>query len=188
MTLESLRRFVRVVPQDPFLFTSALDHNIAYGDPWAGDETITDAAALAQVDGFIDTLPDGYETLVGERGVSLSGGQKQRIAIARTAMLSPAVLVLDDSTAAIDAATEGRIRQALAAGEGDRATIVISHRLGTLRHADEILFFEDGRIVERGSHDDLIAQGGRYAALYELQSLDRDKAADGAGPLQGAAE
>lgn len=188
VTLDSLRRLIRVVPQDPFLFTSALDHNIAYGDPWANDDEIADAATLAQVDGFIDTLPDGYETLVGERGVSLSGGQKQRIAIARTAMLSPAVLVLDDSTAAIDAATEGRIRQALRAGADDRATIVISHRLGTLRHADEILFFENGRVVERGDHDDLVALGGRYAALFELQSLDRDNAANDEGPLQGAAE
>ena len=106
-TLDSLRRLVRVVPQDPFLFTSGLDNNIAYGDPWTDDEPIAEAATLAQIDGFIDGLPDGYDTLVGERGVSLSGGQKQRIAIARTAMLAPAVLVLDDSPAAIDAATEG---------------------------------------------------------------------------------
>ena len=188
LTLDSLRRAVRVVPQDPFLFTSALDHNIAYGDPWADDEAIADAAAVAQIDGFVESLPEGYETLVGERGVSLSGGQKQRIAIARTAMLSPAVLVLDDSTAAIDAATEGRIRQALRTGADDRATLIISHRLGTLRHADEILFFENGRIVERGTHDELIAQAGRYAALFALQTLDRDGAANDEGSMQGAAE
>ncbi len=173
-TLDSLRRLVCVVPQDPFLFTSGLDNNIAYGDPWTDNGAITDAAALAQIDGFIDGLPDGYDTLVGERGVSLSGGQKQRIAIARTAMLAPAVLVLDDSTAAIDAATEGRIRQSLEAGTKNRATIIVSHRLGALRHADEILFLEHGRIVERGDHDTLVAAGGRYAALFALQSLDAD--------------
>ncbi len=190
-TLDSLRRLVRVVPQDPFLFTSGLDNNIAYGDPWIDDAAITEAAALAQIDGFIDGLPDGYDTLVGERGVSLSGGQKQRVAIARTAMLAPAVLVLDDSTAAIDAATEGRIRHALNAEAANAATIIVSHRLGALRHADEILFLEDGRIVERGDHDALVASGGRYAALFALQSLDAeaDDATDAAEPpLKGAAE
>jgi ATP-binding cassette subfamily B protein len=183
-TLESVRRLIRVVPQDPFLFTSAIDNNIAYGDPWVDDGAIAEAAALAQIGEFIDSLPEGYDTLVGERGVSLSGGQKQRIAIARTVMLTPAVLVLDDSTAAIDAATEGRIRHALEAGAGERATIIVSHRLGALRHADEILFLEDGRVVERGDHDTLVAQGGRYAALFELQSLD----AGTDEPMKGAAE
>jgi ATP-binding cassette subfamily B protein len=183
-TLDSLRRLVRVVPQDPFLFTSALDNNIAYGDPWTGDGAIAEAASLAQIDGFIGGLPDGYDTLVGERGVSLSGGQKQRIAIARTAMLAPAVLVLDDSTAAIDAETEGRIRRALASGTADCATIIVSHRLGALRHADEILFLEEGRVVERGGHDALVAAGGRYAALFALQSLD----AGADTPMKGAAE
>jgi ATP-binding cassette subfamily B protein len=184
-TLESLRHLVRVVPQDPFLFTSALDNNIAYGDPWVDDGAIADAAAAAQIGKFIDGLPDGYDTLVGERGVSLSGGQKQRIAIARTAMLRPAVLVLDDSTAAIDAATEGRIRHELEAGAAGRATIIISHRLGALRHADEILFLEHGRVVERGDHDALVAKDGRYAALFALQSLDTGPDAE---PMKGAAE
>ena len=195
-TLDSVRRLVRVVQQDPFLFTSGLDNNIAYGDPWTRDGAIADAAAVAQIDGFIDGLPDGYDTLVGERGVSLSGGQKQRIAIARTAMLDPAVLVLDDSTAAIDAATEGRIRQALEAGAKNCATIIVSHRLGALRHADEILYLEDGRIVERGNHDALIAAGGRYAALFTLQSLgagsdtdiDTGTSANTGAAMKGAAE
>ena len=187
-TLDSLRRLVRVVPQDPFLFTSALDNNIAYGNPWTDDGAITDAAALAQIDGFIDGLPDGYDTLVGERGVSLSGGQKQRIAIARTAMLEPAVLVLDDSTAAIDAATEGRIRQALEASTENCATMIVSHRLGALRHADEILYLEDGRIVERGNHDTLMAAGGRYAALFALQSLGASADSEAGAALKGAAE
>ena len=187
-TLDSLRRLVRVVPQDPFLFTSGLDNNIAYGDPWTDDEPIADAATLAQIDGFIDGLPDRYDTLVGERGVSLSGGQKQRIAIARTAMLAPGVLVLDDSTAAIDAATEGRIRRALEVGTENCATIIVSHRLGALRHADEILFLEDGRIVERGNHDTLVAAGGRYAALFALQSLDAGPDTHADMALKGAAE
>ena len=182
-TLDSLRRVVGVVPQDPFLFTSALDNNIAYGNPWTDDGAITEAAALAQIGGFIEGLPDGYDTLVGERGVSLSGGQRQRIAIARTAMLSPAVLVLDDSTAAIDAATEGRIRHALKEVASNSATLIVSHRLGALRHADEILFLEAGRVVERGDHDTLVAAGGRYAALFALQTLDGADA-----PLKGAAE
>lgn len=176
VTLDSLRRAVRVVQQDPFLFTSSLANNVAYGDPWADDAAIRDSAATAQIDGFIDQLPDRYATLVGERGVSLSGGQKQRIAIARTAMLRPAVLVLDDSMAAIDAGTEQRIREAMKEHTEHCATLIVSHRLGALRHADEIIFIEDGRIVERGTHDELVAQRGRYAALFALQTLD--------GPLQ----
>lgn len=177
VTLESLRRDICAVPQDPFLFMTSLQNNIAYGDPWAEDDSIHGAAQLAQIDGFVGQLPEGYETLVGERGVSLSGGQKQRVAIARTAMLRPAVLILDDSTAAIDAATEQQIRRLLNSHMDSRATIIISHRLGSLRHADEILFLEDGRVVERGTHDSLVAAGGRYAALYALQmrqDSDRD--------------
>jgi len=183
VTLDSLRGSVRVVQQDPFLFTSTLENNIAYGDPWAGDTEIQGAAATAQIDGFIDQLPEQYKTLVGERGVSLSGGQKQRIAIARTAVLRPAILVLDDSMAAIDAGTEQRIRQELRAHTENCATIIVSHRLGALRHAHEIIFIEDGRIVERGTHDALIAADGKYAALFALQTRDGSEAAipDGAG-------
>jgi ATP-binding cassette subfamily B protein len=177
VTLESLRNSVRVVQQDPFLFTSTLENNIAYGDPWADDAAIQGAAATAQIDGFIDQLPARYETLVGERGVSLSGGQKQRIAIARTAILRPAVLVLDDSMAAIDAGTEQRIREELRAHTENCATIIVSHRLGALRHADEIIFIEDGSIAERGTHDELVALGGKYAALFTLQTRDGSEAA-----------
>lgn len=176
VTLESLRQAVRVVQQDPFLFTSTLENNIAYGDPWADDDAIQGAAATAQIDGFINQLPEHYKTLVGERGVSLSGGQKQRIAIARTAMLRPAVLVLDDSMAAIDAGTEQRIREELRAHTKNCATIIVSHRLGALRHADEIVFIEDGVIVERGTHDSLIAENGKYAALFALQTRDGSEA------------
>ncbi|MDH3737686.1 MAG: ABC transporter ATP-binding protein/permease [Alphaproteobacteria bacterium] len=188
VTLESLRRQVLTVPQDPFLFTTSLENNIAYGDPWAEDESITNAASLAQIDTFIGSLPEGYGTLVGERGVSLSGGQKQRIAIARTAMLEPAVLILDDSTAAIDAGTEQQIRELLKAPMQTCATIFISHRLGTLLHADEIIFLEGGRIVERGSHASLVAQGGRYAELHALQNRLSDELEDPPADFQGAAQ
>ena len=174
VTLASLRAAVRAVPQDAFLFTSSLEHNIAYGDPWAADREIADSASLARIDGFIDSLGEGYGTLVGERGVSLSGGQKQRIAIARTVMLDPAVLILDDSMAAIDAGTEQTIRLELRERMADCATILISHRLSGLRDADEIVFLEQGRIVERGSHGSLVAAGGRYAALYALQTRSAD--------------
>ena len=168
------------------MFTASLENNIAYGDPWADDGMIQDAASTAQIDGFVGGLPEGYGTLVGERGVSLSGGQKQRIAIARAAMLRSSVLIFDDSTAAIDAETEQRIREALKTPMQNCATIIISHRLGALRHADEIIFLEGGRIVERGDHDSLVAAKGRYAALFNLQSRNED---DLATPdIQGAAE
>jgi ATP-binding cassette subfamily B protein len=175
VTLASLRQAVRVVQQDPFLFTASLENNIAYGDPWADDGMIQDAASVAQIDGFVGLLPDGYGTLVGERGVSLSGGQKQRVAIARATMLRSAVLIFDDSTAAIDAETEQRIRESLKPHMAECATVIISHRLGALRHADEIVFLEAGCIVERGTHDTLIAQGGRYAALFALQNRDSEE-------------
>jgi ATP-binding cassette subfamily B multidrug efflux pump len=184
ITLESLRQTVRVVQQDPFLFTASLENNIAYGDPWADDGMIQDAASVAQIDGFVGLLPEGYGTLVGERGVSLSGGQRQRVAIARAAMLRSAVLIFDDSTAAIDAETEQRIRESLKPHMANCASIIISHRLGALRHADEIVFLEGGRIVERGTHDSLLAENGRYAALFALQNRDGDT--DTA--LQGVAE
>ena len=175
VTLESLRGEVCAVPQDPFLFMTSLQNNIAYGDPWAEEESIHAAALLAHISGFVGQLPEGYETLVGERGVSLSGGQRQRVAIARTAMLRPAVLILDDSTAAIDAGTEQEIRRLLKTHMDTRATVIISNRLGSLRHADEILFLEDGRVVERGTHDSLVALGGRYAALHALQTHQDDE-------------
>ncbi|MDA0366763.1 MAG: ABC transporter ATP-binding protein [Proteobacteria bacterium] len=178
VTGTSLREAVCVVAQDPYLFTSSIENNIAYGDPWAEETDIRDAAGAAQIGTFIDTLPAGYETLVGERGVSLSGGQKQRVAIARAALLQPAVLVLDDSTAAIDAGTERMIQQALETGAADRTTFIVSHRLSALKHADEIVFLEEGQIVERGTHDGLLAQGGRYAALYRLQTTGEESAAE----------
>ncbi|MCH7970250.1 MAG: ABC transporter ATP-binding protein [Chloroflexi bacterium] len=167
--LDSLRRAVGVVEQDTFLFTASVEHNVAYGDPWAPDDRVERASKYAQLGDYIERLPGGYDTMVGERGVSLSGGQRQRLSIARSIMLKPRLIVFDDSTAAIDAATEQRIRAALAELTKDRATIIISHRLSSLMHADEILFIDEGKIVERGTHDELLALGGHYNDLYELQ-------------------
>ena len=182
VTLGSLRRYVNVIAQDAFLFTAAVDTNVAYADPWADRSTVRQATETAQLHNYVAQLPDSYETLVGERGVSLSGGQRQRLAIARSVLPESGILVFDDSTAAIDAGTELQIRIALKETTARRATIIIAHRLSSLSHADEILFLEAGRIVERGSHHALIAQGGRYAALYDMQTLmdaDEEDDADG---------
>ena len=170
ISLDSLRHAVSVIQQDAFLFTASIENNIAYGDPWSDGERIARANRSAQLHEYVAKLPGGYETLVGERGVSLSGGQRQRLSIARGILSNPAILIFDDSTAAVDAATERRIRLALREGQEKRATVIISHRLGSLMHADEILFIEAGRVVERGSHDALMALGGRYHDLYQLQS------------------
>ena len=183
VTLDSLRNAVGVIQQDSFVFTAALEKNVAYGDPWAERERIEHATASAQLDSYVRGLPLGYETLVGERGVSLSGGQRQRLSIARSVMLRPPIMIFDDSTAAIDAGTEQRIRASLREVTQQCATIIVAHRLSSLMHADEILFLDHGRVVERGSHDELLAQGGRYAALYELQARrpPAGAAANGAG-------
>ena len=169
VTLASLRRTVGVVEQDTFLFTTTIDNNVAYGDPWSEHRNIESATSHAQMSEYVERLPGGYGTLIGERGVSLSGGQRQRLSIARSIMLHPQVIVFDDSTAAIDAATEQRIRAALQEVTSDRATIIISHRLSSLMHANEILFLEGGKIVERGTHAELLELGGKYRDLYELQ-------------------
>lgn len=175
VTLDSLRSAVSIVQQEPFLFTASLDHNVAYGNPWAERPSIERSAEIAQLHNYIQGLPEGYRTLVGERGISLSGGQRQRLSIARAILPDAKVLVFDDSTAAVDAATERQIRTALGDIARERAVIVIAHRLTSLMHAHEILFLEEGRIVERGSHDELMAAGGRYSALYELQARPSDK-------------
>lgn len=175
-TLQSLRRSVAVVQQDSFLFTTTIENNIAYGDPWAKEGRIERASESAQLHNYVLGLPIGYGTVVGERGVSLSGGQRQRLSIARALMLKPAVLVFDDSTAAIDAATEQRIRAAVHKYAADRVTIIVAHRLSSLMHANQILFVENGAIVERGTHEELLAAGGRYKALYDLQVRPGDDA------------
>ena len=175
VSLRSLRKAVAVVQQDVFLFTTTLENNIAYGDPWAGDNRIAQASDAARLHDYILGLPAQYRTVVGERGVSLSGGQRQRVSIARMFMLDPGVLVFDDSTAAVDANTEARIREAMRRNAGDRVTIIIAHRLNSLMHADRILFLEGGRIVEQGSNAELLRQGGRYRALYDLQVRPMDE-------------
>jgi len=187
VTLQSLRSAVGVIHQDNFLFTASVESNVAYADPWANREQITHASSSAQLHDWVLGLPEQYRTLVGERGVSLSGGQRQRLSIARSVMVRPAVIAFDDSTAAIDAATEQRIRTALRKLTERTATIIVSHRLSSLMHADEILFVDAGSIVERGTHAELMELGGRYRALYQLQanpsdSLDRiaDSIAEGA--------
>ncbi len=174
VSLASLRRAVGVVQQDSFLFTTTIENNIAYGDPWSKETKIEKAAESAQLHNYIMGLPAGYDTVVGERGVSLSGGQRQRLSIARSLVLKPAVMVFDDSTAAIDAGTEHRIRSAMRRYASDRVNLVISHRLSSLLHADTILFLENGKIIERGSHEELLAKGGRYRALYDLQTRPVD--------------
>jgi ATP-binding cassette, subfamily B, multidrug efflux pump len=181
VTLGSLRRAVSLVQQDTFLFTASIENNIAYGDPWAERERIANSSEVARLHDYVAGLPRGYDTLVGERGVSLSGGQRQRLSIARSILLSPPILVFDDSTASVDAATEHGIREALRTQTATRATIIIAHRLGSLMDADEILFLEAGRIVERGTHAELLRLGGRYASLYGLQSIGSEPAAAGGG-------
>jgi ATP-binding cassette subfamily B protein len=180
VTLTSLRKAVGVVQQDGFMFTTTIENNIAYGNPWVRETRIERAAEYSQLHNYVAGLPAGYGTIVGERGMSLSGGQRQRLSIARSLILKPAVIVFDDSTAAIDAGTEQRIRSAMKRFAQDRVTIIISHRLSSLMHADQILFIEGGRIVERGTHDELLAKGGRYRMLYDLQVRPTDEAAMGA--------
>jgi ATP-binding cassette subfamily B protein len=177
VTLESLRRAVGVVQQDSYLFTASIENNVAYGDPWAPGPRLSRASESAQLHNYVVGLPAAYNTLVGERGVSLSGGQRQRLTIARSLVLDAAVMVFDDSVAAIDAATEQKIRDAISRTAKNRVTIIIAHRLNSLMHADRILFIDKGRIVEQGTHAELLALGGRYKALYDLQVRPDDRQA-----------
>jgi len=175
VSLTSLRRAAMVVAQDVFLFTTTLENNIAYGEPLARLDEIEGAADDAQIHDHIAGLDARYQTLVGERGSSLSGGQRQRLAIARALVSEPSILIFDDSTAAVDAATEARLRIALQAGSAERVTLIVAHRLNSLQHADRILVLDQGRLVETGTHADLLAQGGLYRALYDLQTNAEDR-------------
>ena len=169
VTQTSLRAAIGVVPQDTVLFNDTILYNIRYGRPDASDEDVYAAARLAQIDTFIATLPQGYATMVGERGLKLSGGEKQRVAIARTILKGPPILMLDEATSALDSHTEKEIQDALDRVAADRTTLVIAHRLSTIVHADAILVLDKGRLVEQGSHAELIAKGGLYASLWSRQ-------------------
>ena len=164
-TRASLRRSIGLVSQDVFLFYASIYDNIAYGRPDATRQEVEQAARFASLTDFIESLPDGYDTLVGERGVKLSGGQKQRISIARVFLKNPQILILDEATSALDNVTEAQIQSAIATLSQGRTILVVAHRLSTVRHADEILLLEGGQVAERGTHDQLMAKGGKYAEL-----------------------
>ncbi len=183
--LEALRQQVAIVQQEVFLFAASLKENIAYGRPDATDEEIEAAAKLARIHHFINRLPEKYDTWVGERGANFSGGQKQRIAIARALLMDPRVLIFDDSTSSVDAATEFEIQQAMAALMRGRTTFVIAHRLRSLREADQILVLDKGQIVQRGKHDELLRAGGLYREIYELELRDQESGT--ASPLEAVA-
>ncbi len=197
VTLKSLRREVGIVQQEMFLFADSIRNNIAYGAYNATMEEVERVAEAARLTDFIESLPQGYETWVGERGTTLSGGQKQRIAIARTLLMDPRILILDDSTASVDTETEMLIQQALKELIRGRTTFIIAQRLSTVRNADVILILENGKIVERGSHQELLSRGGIYQKIYELQLRPQEAASDilsrppsirssaGAGPTRG---
>jgi ATP-binding cassette subfamily B protein len=173
--LHSLRRQIGIVLQDPLLFSASVRDNIAYGRPDAADDEVTAAAQAARAHDFILAFPEGYETLVGERGVTLSGGQRQRIAIARALLMDPRILILDDSTSSVDAETEHLIQQALAELMQGRTTFVIAQRLTTVKRADLILVLEGGRVVERGTHEALLKTDGVYRRIYHLQLEEREQ-------------
>jgi ABC-type multidrug transport system fused ATPase/permease subunit len=175
VTQASLRRNVALVLQDVFLFNATLHDNIAFGVQDATDEQIMAAAKVARLHDFIMTLPDGYETWVGERGVTLSGGQKQRLAIARTLLLDPRILILDDATSSVDTETEYLIQQALEAVMRGRTSFVVASRLRTIKNADQILVLDEGRIVERGNHHSLLALNGAYKRLYDIQLREQEE-------------
>jgi len=167
--VEAVRGRMALVPQDVALFADTVNENIRYGTPGASLEDVKRAAAAAQADAFIRALPEGYETKLGERGVTLSGGQRQRIAIARAILKNAPVLLLDEATSALDAESEGAVQRALEGLMSHCTTLVIAHRLATVQKADRILVIDKGRIVESGTHGELVRKGGIYARLAELQ-------------------
>ncbi len=168
-TIKSLRSHIGIVRQDPFIFSTTLRENISYGVKDADLDSIKGAARQAKIDAFIEGLPDGYDTKVGERGVTLSGGQKQRVAIARALLKNPKILILDDSTSSVDTQTEYEIQQALDELLENRTTFIITQRLSSIRKADYIIVLEDGEIAEEGVHDELMERRGIYHKLYQTQ-------------------
>ena len=175
VTPESLRAAIGIVPQDTVLFNDTVGYNIAYGRPGATGGEVVEAARLARIHDFVEALPDGYDSRVGERGLKLSGGEKQRVAIARTLLKRPCIFLFDEATSSLDSKTEKEIQQSLAEVSRNRTTLVIAHRLSTVVAADEILVLEAGRIVERGGHDALIARNGRYAEMWRRQQAEGDE-------------
>ena len=169
VTQRSLREAIGIVQQEVYLFDGTIAENIAYGNPRATMAQIEQAAEKANIAEFIESLPDGYETQVGERGTRLSGGQKQRIAIARVFLKDPKILILDEATSALDNESEHAVQESLAELSRGRTTIVIAHRLSTIKDADEIATIDAGRVVERGTHEELLARGGTYARYYRMQ-------------------
>ncbi|MCD6469385.1 ABC transporter ATP-binding protein, partial [Candidatus Bathyarchaeota archaeon] len=167
---ESLRRQIGIVLQEPFLFKGSIAENIAYGDPGAPPEKIIEAAKAANIHDFIISLPEAYDTDVGERGHRLSVGEKQRVSIARALLKDPKILILDEATSSVDTATESLIQQALERVMENRTSIVIAHRLSTLRNVDRIVVIDNGRIVEEGPHEELIQRGGLYSYLWKMQT------------------
>jgi ATP-binding cassette subfamily B protein len=175
VTQKSVRKAIGLVPQDTVLFNDTVYYNIAYARPGVEPEQVYRAARLAHIHGLIESLPSGYETVVGERGLKLSGGEKQRIAIARAILKDPRVFVFDEATSALDSESEKAIQEALVEIAADRTTLVIAHRLSTVVDADQILVMDRGRLVERGTHRELLHHGGIYANLWALQQEDRER-------------
>jgi ATP-binding cassette subfamily B protein len=167
LRLRDLRGAIGVVSQDPFLFSTTVRENIAFGAPGASDEDVVQAARMAQADEFISELPEGYDTVIGERGITLSGGQRQRLAIARAILVDPRVLILDDATASVDASTEAKIRLGLREAMRGRTTLIIAHRLSTLALADELVVLEQGRVVARGTEEELRESSPVYREIHE---------------------
>ena len=174
ITQDSLRSAIGIVPQDTVLFNDTIGYNIAYGRDGAGQDEVEAAAKGAAIDGFIAALPNGYESMVGERGLKLSGGEKQRVAIARTLLKDPPILILDEATSALDSRTEEAIQATLDGATKGRTTIVIAHRLSTIVGAHQIVVLDDGRVVERGTHGELLGKGGLYAELWARQAAERE--------------